>query len=206
MKPQLKAIPTGYNGYLFRSRLEAKWAVFFDLMKFDWTYETESHVQLPDGTWYLPDFHVTTPSGKDMWFEVKPRQVTNDPKFTQFRNALPLGTRATLLSGDPFDVVGDSQKRSHYEMCPLCGDFSAEDFEQYSNPPQWYRCELCDYEYDYMEPDDIGYGTREGVSGFLVTPHKGVNLLESNYNDFVKHLNQAAQTARSYRFGKGGRG
>ncbi len=25
-----KAIPTEYAGYLFRSRLEARWAVFFD--------------------------------------------------------------------------------------------------------------------------------------------------------------------------------
>ena len=27
---KLKPIQTEYNGYLFRSRLEARWAVFFD--------------------------------------------------------------------------------------------------------------------------------------------------------------------------------
>ena len=27
---EIKAIQTEYNGYLFRSRLEARWAVFFD--------------------------------------------------------------------------------------------------------------------------------------------------------------------------------
>lgn len=29
---QFTAIQTEYNGYLFRSRLEARWAVFFDAL------------------------------------------------------------------------------------------------------------------------------------------------------------------------------
>ena len=34
----IKAIETIYNGYRFRSRLEARWAVFFDEMgiKYEW--------------------------------------------------------------------------------------------------------------------------------------------------------------------------
>jgi len=35
----LKAIETQYKGYRFRSRLEARWAVFFDSLEFTWTYE-----------------------------------------------------------------------------------------------------------------------------------------------------------------------
>lgn len=33
------AIPTKYNGINFRSRLEAKWAAFFDLLEWNWEYE-----------------------------------------------------------------------------------------------------------------------------------------------------------------------
>lgn len=53
----MKAIETYYNGYRFRSRLEARWAVFFDTLGVKYEYEPEGFV-LDDGTWYLPDFRV----------------------------------------------------------------------------------------------------------------------------------------------------
>ncbi len=37
----MKAIETVYRGYRFRSRLEARWAVFFDEAGIDWRYEHE---------------------------------------------------------------------------------------------------------------------------------------------------------------------
>ena len=40
-KPIPKAINTEYKGHLFRSRLEAKWAVFFDEIGVRWEYEKE---------------------------------------------------------------------------------------------------------------------------------------------------------------------
>lgn len=42
MKEMIKAIETVYNGYRFRSRLEARWAVFFDEMGVQYEYEAES--------------------------------------------------------------------------------------------------------------------------------------------------------------------
>jgi hypothetical protein len=39
MRYSVKAIQTKYRGVVFRSRLEAKWAAFFDLLKWRWTYE-----------------------------------------------------------------------------------------------------------------------------------------------------------------------
>ena len=39
----LRAIQTEYKGYLFRSRLEARWAVFFDACGVDWEYEPEGY-------------------------------------------------------------------------------------------------------------------------------------------------------------------
>lgn len=47
-------IETKYAGCLFRSRLEARWAVYFDTLGIHWEYEMEGY-QLPSG-WYLPDF------------------------------------------------------------------------------------------------------------------------------------------------------
>lgn len=51
----IKPIETKYNGYRFRSRLEARWAVFFDALGIAWEYEVEGFNLGSDG-WYLPDF------------------------------------------------------------------------------------------------------------------------------------------------------
>lgn len=67
----MKAIETVYKGYRFRSRLEARWAVFFDAMLVKWEYEPEGF-ENDEGEKYLPDFYLPE---FDMWCEVKP----NDP-------------------------------------------------------------------------------------------------------------------------------
>lgn len=51
----IKSINTHYNGNYFRSRLEAKWAYFFDLVGIKYLYEPQGYI-MPDGTMYLPDF------------------------------------------------------------------------------------------------------------------------------------------------------
>jgi len=53
----IKAIETQYKGYRFRSRLEARWAVFFDALGIEWEYEREGY-DLGDAGWYLPDFWI----------------------------------------------------------------------------------------------------------------------------------------------------
>lgn len=63
----LKAIQTRYKGYHFRSRLEARWAVFFDTAGIKWEYEVEGF-QLPNGTRYLPDFKLPE---TNTWVEIK---------------------------------------------------------------------------------------------------------------------------------------
>lgn len=54
--PFIASKPTNYNGYHFRSRLEARWAVFFEAMSIQYRYEYEDFM-LPGGTRYLPDFY-----------------------------------------------------------------------------------------------------------------------------------------------------
>jgi hypothetical protein len=66
----LRAIPTEYAGRKFRSRLEARWAVFLDVLDIEWRYEAEGF-RLSNGDGYLPDFHLPRFNG-GCWIEVKP--------------------------------------------------------------------------------------------------------------------------------------
>lgn len=53
----MEPIQTEYDGYRFRSRLEARWAVFFDALNVEYEYEPEGF-DLGGGLYYLPDFRV----------------------------------------------------------------------------------------------------------------------------------------------------
>lgn len=70
----IKAIDTHYNGYLFRSRTEARWAVYFDTIGIKYEYEKEGY-DLGELGWYLPDFWL--PEYK-MFVEVKGEMFTQD--------------------------------------------------------------------------------------------------------------------------------
>lgn len=54
---QIQAIPTRYAGCHFRSRLEARWAVFFDALGIRWEYEPEGFMGHREEC-YLPDFQL----------------------------------------------------------------------------------------------------------------------------------------------------
>jgi hypothetical protein len=65
----IKAIETRYKGYRFRSRLEARWAVFFDALGLTWDYEPEGFET--DAGWYLPDFFLQGNGTKGPYVEIK---------------------------------------------------------------------------------------------------------------------------------------
>lgn len=68
---QLKAIETKYKGYNFRSRAEARIAVFLDALGVVWAYEKEAYdLGIIGG--YLPDFDL----GEWGFLEVKGEQPT----------------------------------------------------------------------------------------------------------------------------------
>lgn len=74
----MKAIETRYKGYRFRSRLEARWAVFFDALGIKWEYEPEGY-DLGEAGWYLPDFMIYIgDNSAPVWFEVKGKKATKD--------------------------------------------------------------------------------------------------------------------------------
>lgn len=67
-KSRLRAITTRYKNHSFRSRLEARYAVYFDHLGIKWEYEPEGF-ELGNGLRYLPDFWL--PEWK-IWVEIKP--------------------------------------------------------------------------------------------------------------------------------------
>lgn len=62
----MKALETEFDGYRFRSRTEARWAVALKAASIEFEYEPQGF-DLPSG-WYLPDFWLPAQS---LWLEVK---------------------------------------------------------------------------------------------------------------------------------------
>lgn len=71
MNGRIRAIETRYQGYRFRSRLEARWAVFFDALGVAYLYEHEGYITREGG--YLPDFYFPD---LRLFGEVKPTAFT----------------------------------------------------------------------------------------------------------------------------------
>ena len=63
----IKSIETVYCGIKYRSRTEARWAMFFDLIGEKFIYEKEGF-QLETGEFYLPDFWMCK---YGFWVEIK---------------------------------------------------------------------------------------------------------------------------------------
>lgn len=113
---KLKPIETEYDGYKFRSRLEARWAVFFDSLGVEYEYEPEGF-ELPSGLRYLPDFRVKCYGTRgtrdedpfDLWIEVKGKMTELDAskirEFSGYRDDACYG-----LLDNPILVVGNIPK------------------------------------------------------------------------------------------------
>lgn len=104
---RIKPIETQYKGYRFRSRLEARWAVFFDTCGLVWEYEKEGF-ELPSGR-YLPDFWLSNPHPEwplaGYWIDIKPFHCSEKEMIRTCRLMVEL-TKATkhtshILFGDP---------------------------------------------------------------------------------------------------------
>lgn len=97
----IRPVATSYRGVVFRSRLEARWAIFFDGIAVQWMYEPERY-QLGSGREYLPDFYL--PSLR-FHAEVKPTAEEWDTKadvYLEFDDRPPPNSRGLLpLIGTP---------------------------------------------------------------------------------------------------------
>lgn len=88
--PRIKAIETAYGGVRYRSRLEARWAVFMDAVDVVHEYEPE-RFQLPGGGTYLPDFKTAAGA----YIEVKGAEHNLDKPYL-IRAASVLGHLSIL--------------------------------------------------------------------------------------------------------------
>jgi hypothetical protein len=119
----VRPIQTRYKGCHFRSRLEARWAVFFDALGVPWEYEKEGY-ELPGGR-YLPDFWLPTFSG-GMFAEVKPP----GGDFSQARElSREMHATVWLCEGTP-DVraywISDWDQDRHFEISGIPNADQAE--------------------------------------------------------------------------------
>lgn len=99
---EIKAIETKYKGCRFRSRLEARWAVFFDKVGIKYRYETEGFRK--GKLCYLPDFYLPD---EDMYVEVKPLREGSSKDIGRASEFLGEKIKTLLLLPDiPDDADG----------------------------------------------------------------------------------------------------
>src|SRR5688500_2604834 len=91
----IPSIPTDYNGILFRSRLEARWAVFMDALKLEYRYEPKQF-RLPSGN-YTPDFLLPQ---YNVWLEIKPTAPDAEAIHKVTALAKQVNNRVYLLAGE----------------------------------------------------------------------------------------------------------
>lgn len=123
---EIKPIETHYDGYHFRSRLEARWAVFFNYLEISYQYEIEGY-QTSAG-WYLPDFWIPE---WECYVEVKGSDPTNEEWNKYY--ALHKSGKSVLL------IVGQPWPREH--TCQWADDPTGYDSNRY--PDQFVRCRNC---------------------------------------------------------------
>lgn len=101
--PKYKAIETIHSGYRFRSRLEARWSIFLETLGIEYRYEPEGF-ELPDGTWYLPDFYLPQ---FEIWVEIKPDIPTTKEREKAIQLCIATQNAVALFAGDVWhDVKG----------------------------------------------------------------------------------------------------
>lgn len=93
----MKAIETVYDGYKFRSRLEARWAVFFNALNIKYDYEIQGYA-LDGAGYYLPDFWLPQVS---MWAEAKAGSFTMAEASKCEALAKQSGYACLMLEGPP---------------------------------------------------------------------------------------------------------
>lgn len=127
----IQAIETRYSGYRFRSRLEARWAVFFDNLGIPWRYEPQGY-QTSHGP-YLPDFEIGLGDGREVFVEVKPDSNTEeDPRWHEVAEQI----NPIYVSGD-IPNERDLKRGSH-------GDDLMHHYGRYwDNCHMFCICEKC---------------------------------------------------------------
>lgn len=140
-------IKTVYNGYLFKSKLEAKWAVFFDNMGFVYEYEPEAF-GVGDG-WYTPDFYIPemylgSTVFRGVYAEIKPSSWDCELEYYVKLSRAMRNKILVLFAGEPYDfaipywesyghayrVCPEWDKHQTLAYCGECNDFGVQYLEE----------------------------------------------------------------------------
>lgn len=127
---QIKSIDTEYKGYYFRSRLEARWAVFMDTLGLEWKYELEGF-EFENGLRYLPDFYLPR---FDLYLEIKP-DFPDDDDMCKIRSFYDAGKAVAIgidLPGTkPLYLMVWDDTDSSGGCCELEANFIEKDYKIY---------------------------------------------------------------------------
>lgn len=148
----MKVIETEYKGYRFRSRLEARWAVFFDACKVRWEYEPEGFM-LDNGQYYLPDFLLHDVDGRvegDLYVEVKGKMTKEDAtkiyNFSGF-NKVERGVITPILL-----VASIPEGEGIYQIEEFCRKWGYNGFPEVKGGPYPFNFETIDGDYFVAHP------------------------------------------------------
>lgn len=114
---EIKAIETLYNGYHFRSRLEARYAVLFDHNHIRYEYEKQGYI-LEDGSTYLPDFWLPD---HGLFIEIKGQPLTDDEGMKCAYLSMATKAEVLVFVGD----LGSHQTHATYR-CKVLTDTDRE--------------------------------------------------------------------------------
>jgi hypothetical protein len=169
MARTIQALPSKYRGITFRSRMEARWAYYFDLLGCSWDYEPEAF-PLPQGN-YLPDFWCDFQGGGS-FVEVKP----NEEEFRLVHDKLHY--LAMITRKQVICVVGPPSIEPQHCFEP-CGEdtfvhgryaiFCQYGFEKWGRPYYNYEIDLLCKPDRHLAFLARGLQFDGGIS--LVTPH-----------------------------------
>ena len=214
------AIETRYRGYRFRSRLEARWAVFFDSLGLDWEYEPEGY-DLGDAGWYLPDFWIDS---LDLWVEVKSCASMITRESIEKAEKISDGCFVAIVAGkSPCGDLLDWEGKYGDEVG--CVRFTpnfqlnrghvralyAAEVNDGGGGQTWTGFDFCNYvggEESLIIPDWVYDGSRERKTfhvGFGSSNNRVLSMPEGRKAPMVhfRHTLKAAKIARSARFEHG---
>jgi hypothetical protein len=187
----LNPIQTYWNGLHFRSRLEARWAVFYDRLGIRYEYEKEGY-DLGNGIWYLPDFWLPE---QRCFVEIKPqmygsgnRSKRSDAYLRCGRLARQSGHKVYLFSGSIGNVISDVlAPLENYP--PIFMSFSGNRDAEYENID-------CPEYYEF----DSGFWAKCRKCGFVLEHADGNHCPDQSLQPWHDELLIAYRIARAIRF------
>lgn len=146
----LRAIETAYRGYRFRSRTEARWAVFFDALGVTYEYEAQGF-DLGDAGKYLPDFWLPA---QRYWVEIKGVAPDKPERLKAAFLAERSGCQVVTFWGkvqiNPFFFYSPTDDRWTEDTSWGGMVFCPTDWDRrffiggHSSWPVWEMCSACD--------------------------------------------------------------